>query len=143
MTVMGFQQSAFWLSQVLMYAGFIFIASIFMTLVIKLFQMVIFTGFMVVIMPFTLNGLSLIKLALLLCVLTKRPNLTGLVGSLFTVSWGCLGFTALYRQLQLSVGWALCLFNPFAHFKFNILYLLYLEFLLDFCIFSLMKFSTF
>ena len=36
-----------------------------------------------------------------------------------------------------------CLFNPFAHFKFNILYLLYLEFLLDFCIFSLMKFSTF
>ena len=97
-----------------MYAGFIFIASIFMTLVIKLFQMVIFTGFMVVIMPFTLNGLSLITLALLLCVLTKRPNLTGLVGSLFTVSWGCLGFTALYRQLQLSVGWALCLFNPFA-----------------------------
>lgn len=97
-----------------MYAGFIFIASIFMTLVIKLFQMVILTGLMVVVMPFTLNGLSLIALAFLLCVLTKRPILTGLVGSLFTVSWGCLGFTALYRQLPLSLGWALCLFNPFA-----------------------------
>ncbi|KAB0343391.1 hypothetical protein FD754_020317, partial [Muntiacus muntjak] len=71
----------------LMYAGFIFIVSIFTTLVIKLFQMAILTDFMVVVIPFTLNGL---------------PILTGLVGSLFTVSWGCLGFMAL------------CLFNPFA-----------------------------
>ncbi|KAB0372075.1 hypothetical protein FD755_015867, partial [Muntiacus reevesi] len=71
----------------LMHTGFIFIVSIFMTLVIKLFQMAILTGFMVVVIPFTLNGL---------------PILTGLVGSLFTVSWGCLGFMAL------------CLFNPFA-----------------------------
>ena len=44
-----------------MYAGFIFIASIFMTLVIKLFQMVTLTGFMMVIMPFTLNGIQKLK----------------------------------------------------------------------------------
>ncbi|XP_027374939.1 ATP-binding cassette sub-family A member 10 isoform X1 [Bos indicus] len=114
MTAMGLQQSAFWLSWALMYAGFVFVVSIFMTLVIKLFQMVILTGFVVLVSLFTLYGLSLIALAFLLCVLIKRPILTGVVGSLFTVFWGCLGFTALYRQLPSSLGWALCLFSPFA-----------------------------
>ncbi|XP_025135150.3 ATP-binding cassette sub-family A member 10 isoform X7 [Bubalus bubalis] len=114
MTGMGLQQSAFWLSWALMYAGFVFVVSIFMTLVIKLFQMVILTGFVVVVSLFTLYGLSLITLAFLLCVLIKRPILTGVVGSLFTVFWGCLGFTVLYRQLPSSLGWALCLFSPFA-----------------------------
>uniref|UniRef100_A0A8C2S6R1 ABC transporter domain-containing protein n=1 Tax=Capra hircus TaxID=9925 RepID=A0A8C2S6R1_CAPHI len=114
MTGMGLQQSAFWLSWVLMYAGFISVVSVFMTLVIKLFQMIVLTGFMVVVTLFTLYGLSLIALAFLLCVLIKRPILTGVVASLFTVFWGCLGFTALYRQLPSSLGWALCLFSPFA-----------------------------
>ncbi|DAA18077.1 TPA: ATP-binding cassette, sub-family A (ABC1), member 9-like, partial [Bos taurus] len=114
MTAMGLQQSAFWLSWALMYAGFVFVVSIFMTLVIKLFQMVILTGFVVLVSLFTLYGLSLVTLAFLLCVLIKRPILTGVVGSLFTVFWGCLGFTALYRQLPSSLGWALCLFSPFA-----------------------------
>ncbi|XP_055430973.1 ATP-binding cassette sub-family A member 10 isoform X2 [Bubalus kerabau] len=114
MTGMGLQQSAFWLSWALMYAGFVFVVSLFMTLVIKLFQMVILTGFVVVVSLFTLYGLSLITLAFLLCVLIKRPILTGVVGSLFTVFWGCLGFTVLYRQLPSSLGWALCLFSPFA-----------------------------
>uniref|UniRef100_A0A8C2S744 ABC transporter domain-containing protein n=1 Tax=Capra hircus TaxID=9925 RepID=A0A8C2S744_CAPHI len=114
MTGMGLQQSAFWLSWVLMYAGFISVVSVFMTLVIKLFQMIVLTGFMVVVTLFTLYGLSLVTLAFLLCVLIKRPILTGVVASLFTVFWGCLGFTALYRQLPSSLGWALCLFSPFA-----------------------------
>uniref|UniRef100_A0A8B9YQI6 ATP binding cassette subfamily A member 10 n=1 Tax=Bos mutus grunniens TaxID=30521 RepID=A0A8B9YQI6_BOSMU len=114
MTAMGLQQSAFWLSWALMYAGFVFVVSIFMTLVIKLFQMVILTGFVVLVSLFTLYGLSLIALAFLLCVLIKRPILTGVVGSLFTVFWGCLGFTSLYRQIPSSLGWALCLFSPFA-----------------------------
>uniref|UniRef100_A0A8B9Z427 ATP binding cassette subfamily A member 10 n=1 Tax=Bos mutus grunniens TaxID=30521 RepID=A0A8B9Z427_BOSMU len=114
MTAMGLQQSAFWLSWALMYAGFVFVVSIFMTLVIKLFQMVILTGFVVLVSLFTLYGLSLVTLAFLLCVLIKRPILTGVVGSLFTVFWGCLGFTSLYRQIPSSLGWALCLFSPFA-----------------------------
>ncbi|CAN0146029.1 unnamed protein product [Rangifer tarandus platyrhynchus] len=114
MTGMGLRQSAFWLSWALMYAGFVFIASIFMSLVIKLFQMIILTGFMVLVTLFTLYGLSLIALAFLLCVLIKRPILTGVAGSLVTVFWGCLGFTALYSPLPSSLGWALCLFSPFA-----------------------------
>lgn len=44
-----------------MYAGFVFIASVFMSLVIKLFQMIILTGFMVLITLFTLYGLSLVS----------------------------------------------------------------------------------
>ncbi|XP_043304360.1 ATP-binding cassette sub-family A member 10 isoform X1 [Cervus canadensis] len=114
MTGMGLRQSAFWLSWALMYAGFVFIASIFMSLVIKLFQMIILTGFMVLVTLFTLYGLSLIALAFLLCVLIKRPILTGVAGALVTVFWGCLGFTALYSPLPPSLGWALCLFSPFA-----------------------------
>ncbi|XP_055264689.1 ATP-binding cassette sub-family A member 10 isoform X3 [Moschus berezovskii] len=114
MTGMGLQQSAFWLSWALVYAAFILVASMFMTLVIKLFQMIILTGFMVVVTLFTLYGLSLLALAFLLCVLIRRPILTGMVGCLFTVFWGCLGFTTLYRQLPSSLGWALCLFSPFA-----------------------------
>ncbi|KAB0359845.1 hypothetical protein FD754_004001 [Muntiacus muntjak] len=114
MTGMGLRQSAFWLSWALMYAGFIFIASTFMSLVIKLFQMIILTGFMVLVTLFTLYGLSLIALAFLLCVLIQRPVLTGVAGALVTVFWGCLGFTALYSPLPPSLGWALCLFSPFA-----------------------------
>ena len=49
------------LSWALMYAGFVFIASVFMSLVIKLFQMIILTGFMVLITLFTLYGLSLVS----------------------------------------------------------------------------------
>ena len=49
------------LSWALMYAGFVFVVSIFMTLVIKLFQMVILTGFVVVVSLFTLYGLSLVS----------------------------------------------------------------------------------
>jgi len=55
-----------------------------------------------------------IALAFLLSVLIKDPILTGLVGFLFTVFWGCLGFTVLYRQLPSSLGWTLGLFSPFA-----------------------------
>ena len=49
------------LSWVLMYAGFISVVSVFMTLVIKLFQMIVLTGFMVVVTLFTLYGLSLVS----------------------------------------------------------------------------------
>lgn len=55
-----------------------------------------------------------VALAFLLSVLIKKPVLTGLVGFLFTVFWGCLGFTALYRQLPSSLEWILGLFSPFA-----------------------------
>lgn len=40
--------------------------------------------------------------------------LAGLAGFLFTVFWGCLGFTVLYGQLPLSLGWVLSLLSPFA-----------------------------
>ncbi|EPY72421.1 hypothetical protein CB1_020217001 [Camelus ferus] len=55
-----------------------------------------------------------IALAFLLSVLIKKPFLTSLVGFLFTVFWGGLGFFVLYRQLPLSLAWALGLFSPFA-----------------------------
>ncbi|XP_070083080.1 ATP-binding cassette sub-family A member 10 isoform X3 [Equus caballus] len=114
MTVMGLRESAFWLSWGLMYAGFIFIMSIFMALVITSIQIIVMTGFMVIFTLFILYGLSLITLAFLLSVLIKKPILTGLAGFLFTVFWGCLGFTALFRQLPSSLEWVLGLFSPFA-----------------------------
>ncbi|XP_015999133.2 ATP-binding cassette sub-family A member 10 isoform X2 [Rousettus aegyptiacus] len=114
MMVMGLRESAFWLSWGLIYAGFILAMSVFMALVITSIQIIIITGFMVIVTLFILYGLSLVALAFLLSVLIKKPVLTGLVGFLFTVFWGCLGFTALYRQLPSSLEWILGLFSPFA-----------------------------
>uniref|UniRef100_A0A673V8D4 ATP binding cassette subfamily A member 10 n=1 Tax=Suricata suricatta TaxID=37032 RepID=A0A673V8D4_SURSU len=114
MAVMGLRESAFWLSWALVYAGFVFILSISMALIITLIKIVVIVGFMVLVTLFVLYGLSLIALAFLLSVLIKKPVLTGLVGFLFTIFWGCLGFTVLYRQLPSSLGWILGLFSPFA-----------------------------
>uniref|UniRef100_A0A2I3TN27 ATP binding cassette subfamily A member 10 n=1 Tax=Pan troglodytes TaxID=9598 RepID=A0A2I3TN27_PANTR len=114
MTVMGLRESAFWLSWGLTYICFIFIMSIFMALVITSIPIVFHTGFMVIFTLFSLYGLSLIALAFLMSVLIRKPMLAGLAGFLFTVFWGCLGFTVLYRQLPLSLGWVLSLLSPFA-----------------------------
>uniref|UniRef100_A0A8C8X4J7 ATP binding cassette subfamily A member 10 n=1 Tax=Panthera leo TaxID=9689 RepID=A0A8C8X4J7_PANLE len=114
MAVMGLRESAFWLSWGLMYAGFVFILSIAMALIITLSKTVVIVGFLVIVTLFVLYGLSLVTLAFLLSVLIKKPVLTSLVGFLFTTFWGCLGFTVLYRQLPSSLGWILSLFSPFA-----------------------------
>uniref|UniRef100_G1Q7X7 ATP-binding cassette sub-family A member 8-like n=2 Tax=Myotis lucifugus TaxID=59463 RepID=G1Q7X7_MYOLU len=114
MTMMGLRHSAFWLSWGLLYAGFIFIATLLLVLIIKSIQFVIWTGFMVVFTLFFLYGLSLIALAFLMSVLIKKPFLTGLVMSLLTVFWGSLGFTVLYRHLPASLEWILGFLSPFA-----------------------------
>nr|KAF6454368.1 ATP binding cassette subfamily A member 8 [Rousettus aegyptiacus] len=114
MTMMGLQNSAFWLSWGLLYAGFIFITAFFLALVVKSVQFVVLTGFMVVFILFLLYGLSLIALAFLMSVLIKKSFLTGLVVFLLTVFWGSLGFTALYRHLPAPLEWTLSLLSPFA-----------------------------
>uniref|UniRef100_G1PB77 ABC transporter domain-containing protein n=1 Tax=Myotis lucifugus TaxID=59463 RepID=G1PB77_MYOLU len=114
MTMMGLRHSAFWLSWGLLYAGFIFIATLLLVLIIKSIQFVIWTGFMVVFTLFFLYGLSLIALAFLMSVLIKKPFLTGLVVFLLTVFWGSLGFTVLYRHLPASLEWILGFLSPFA-----------------------------
>ncbi|XP_014391694.1 PREDICTED: ATP-binding cassette sub-family A member 8 [Myotis brandtii] len=114
MTMMGLRHSAFWLSWGLLYAGFIFIASLLLVLIIKSIKFVIWTGFMVVFTLFFLYGLSLIALAFLMSVLIKKRFLTGLVVSLLTVFWGSLGFTVLYRHLPASLEWILGFLSPFA-----------------------------
>ncbi|XP_037849172.2 ATP-binding cassette sub-family A member 10 isoform X2 [Chlorocebus sabaeus] len=114
MTVMGLRESAFWLSWGLTYICFIFVMSIFMALIITSIPIIFHTGFMVIFTLFSLYGLSLIALAFLMSVLIRKPMLAGLAGFLFTVFWGCLGFTVLYGQLPLSLGWVLSLLSPFA-----------------------------
>lgn len=57
---------------------------------------------------------SQIAFAFLLSVLIKKSVLTGVVGFLFIVFWGCLGYTTLFRQLPSSLEWVLGLFSPFA-----------------------------
>ncbi|XP_074080801.1 ATP-binding cassette sub-family A member 10-like [Macrotis lagotis] len=113
MTMMGLQSSAFWLSWGLLYAGYIFIMTIFMALVTST-HLVVMTGYFVLFILFFLYGLSMIAFAFLLCVLIKKPLLTGLIAFLLTVFWGCLGFTTLYKQLPASLEWILCLLSPFA-----------------------------
>nr|XP_019588393.1 PREDICTED: ATP-binding cassette sub-family A member 10 isoform X1 [Rhinolophus sinicus]XP_019588394.1 PREDICTED: ATP-binding cassette sub-family A member 10 isoform X1 [Rhinolophus sinicus] len=134
MMVMGLRESAFWLSWGLICAGFIFIMSIFMALIITSTQVVINTGFMVIFTLFILYGLSLIAFAFLLSVLIKKSVLTGVVGFLFTVFWGCLGYSTLFRQLPSSLEWVLGLFSPFA-FTTGMTQITHLEYYLNGVIF--------
>ncbi|XP_044531089.1 ATP-binding cassette sub-family A member 10-like [Gracilinanus agilis] len=113
MTMMGLQSSAFWLSWGLLYAGYIFIMAIFLALVTST-HLVIMTGYFVLFTLFLLYGLSSIAFAFLLCVLIKKPLLTGLIAFLLSVFWGCLGFATLYKQLPTSLEWILSLLSPFA-----------------------------
>ncbi|XP_011717931.2 ATP-binding cassette sub-family A member 6 isoform X1 [Macaca nemestrina] len=114
MKVMGLQDSAFWLSWGLIYAGFIFIISIFITIVITFTEIIVMTGFMVIFILFFLYGLSLVALVFLMSVLLKKAVLTNLVVFLLTLFWGCLGFTVFYEQLPSSLEWILSICSPFA-----------------------------
>ncbi|XP_062936396.1 ATP-binding cassette sub-family A member 6 [Cynocephalus volans] len=114
MNMMGLQDSAFWLSWGLMYAGFIFIISTFLTILITSTKIIVMTGFMVIFTLFFLYGLSLIALAFLMSVLLKKAALTNLVVFLLTLFWGCMGFTAFDRQLPSSLEWILSICSPFA-----------------------------
>ncbi|KAF6091898.1 ATP binding cassette subfamily A member 8 [Phyllostomus discolor] len=114
MTMMGLRNAAFWLSWGLLYAGFIFITSLFLAFIVKSAQFLIWAGFMMIFTHFFLYGLSLIALAFLMSVLIKKSFRTGLVVFLLTVFWGSLGFTVLYRHLPASLEWLLGCFSPFA-----------------------------
>uniref|UniRef100_A0A2K6F5C9 Uncharacterized protein n=1 Tax=Propithecus coquereli TaxID=379532 RepID=A0A2K6F5C9_PROCO len=114
MKMMGLQDSAFWLSWGLIYAGFNFIISILITIIITSTQIIVMTGFMVIFTLFFLYGLSLIALVFLMSVLLKKAVLTNLVVFLLTLFWGCLGFTVLYKQLPSSLEWILSICSPFA-----------------------------
>uniref|UniRef100_A0A8C3WS26 ATP binding cassette subfamily A member 8 n=1 Tax=Catagonus wagneri TaxID=51154 RepID=A0A8C3WS26_9CETA len=127
MTMMGLQDAAFWLSWGLLYAGFIFIMALFLTLIVKSTQFVILSGFMVVFTLFLLYGLSLIALTFLMSVLVKKSFLTGLTVSLLTVFCGSLGFMALYRYLPASLEWILSFLSPFA-FTLGMTQLLHLDY---------------
>uniref|UniRef100_A0A8C8X2B6 ABC transporter domain-containing protein n=1 Tax=Panthera leo TaxID=9689 RepID=A0A8C8X2B6_PANLE len=113
MKMMGLQDSAFWLSWGLIYAGFFFIISIIITVVITSTQIIVMTGFMVICTLFFLYGLSLIALVFLMSVLLKKTVLTNLVMFLLIVFWGGVGFAAYYRQLPSSLEWILSICSPF------------------------------
>uniref|UniRef100_A0A8C3WMI6 ATP binding cassette subfamily A member 6 n=1 Tax=Catagonus wagneri TaxID=51154 RepID=A0A8C3WMI6_9CETA len=114
MKMMGLQDSAFWLSWGLIYASFIFITSIIVTIIITSTQIVVMTGFMVIFTLFFLYGLSLIALAFLMSVLLKKTVLTSLVVFLLILFWGGVGFTAFYRQLPSPLEWIFSICSPFA-----------------------------
>ncbi|XP_015999137.2 ATP-binding cassette sub-family A member 6 isoform X2 [Rousettus aegyptiacus] len=114
MKMMGLQDSAFWLSWGLIYAGFIFIISIIIAIIIVSTQIIVMTGFMVIFTLFFLYGLSLIALAFLMSVLFKKIVLINLVVFLLILFWGGVGLTAFYRQLPTSVEWILSICSPFA-----------------------------
>lgn len=114
MKMMGLQDTAFWFSWGLFYAGFIFIISVFITIIITSTQIIVMTGFMVIFTLFFLYGLSLVALAFLMSVLFRKAALTNLIMFLLTLFWGCVGFTAFYRQLPSSLEWILSICSPFA-----------------------------
>uniref|UniRef100_A0A5F8H748 ABC transporter domain-containing protein n=1 Tax=Monodelphis domestica TaxID=13616 RepID=A0A5F8H748_MONDO len=119
MTMMGLQDSAFWFSWGLLYAGYIFVLASLLAVIITSNEFVIMTGYFTVFILFLLYGLSLVALTFLLCELIKKPVLTGLVTFFLTVFWGSLGLVSLYQQFPASLEWILSLLSPFA-FVFGI-----------------------
>ncbi|XP_023569655.1 ATP-binding cassette sub-family A member 6 isoform X3 [Octodon degus] len=114
MKMMGLRDSAFWLSWGLIYAGFIFIISLLITIIITATQAIVMTGFMVIFTLFFLYGLSLVTLAFLMSVLLQKAVLANLIVFLLTLFWGCMGFTSFHRQLPSSLEWILSICSPFA-----------------------------
>ncbi|KAM4843383.1 ABC-type organic anion transporter ABCA8-like [Thomomys bottae] len=127
MKMMGLRDLAFWLSWGLLYAGFIFIMAFCLALVIKSIQFFVLSDFMVVFTLFLLYGFSMIALAFLMSVLVKKSFLTGQLVFFFTIFWGSLGFTALYRYLPVTLEWILSVFSPFA-FMLGMSQLLHLDY---------------
>lgn len=113
MKTMGLQDSAFWLSWGLIYAGFIFIISIFITIIVTSIKIFIMTGFVVIFTLLCLYGLSLVALAFLMSVLLRKAALTNLIMLLLTIFWGCVGFVAFYVQIPSSLKWILSIWSPF------------------------------
>ncbi|XP_072501625.1 ATP-binding cassette sub-family A member 10-like isoform X2 [Notamacropus eugenii] len=114
MTIMGLQDSAFWLSWGLLYFVYIFILANLLAVTIKSSGLVIMTGYFMIFSLFLFYGLSLVALAFLLSVLIKKSLLTGLITFLLTTYWGGLGFLLLYQQFPAPLEWILSLLSPFA-----------------------------
>uniref|UniRef100_A0A5F8H607 ABC transporter domain-containing protein n=1 Tax=Monodelphis domestica TaxID=13616 RepID=A0A5F8H607_MONDO len=127
MTMMGLQDSAFWFSWGLLYAGYIFVLASLLAVIITSNEFVIMTGYFTVFILFLLYGLSLVALTFLLCELIKKPVLTGLVTFFLTVFWGSLGLVSLYQQFPASLEWILSLLSPFA-FVFGINHILRMDY---------------
>uniref|UniRef100_A0A8C4VW33 ATP binding cassette subfamily A member 10 n=1 Tax=Gopherus evgoodei TaxID=1825980 RepID=A0A8C4VW33_9SAUR len=124
MKMMALQDFAFWLSWGLLYAGYILIMAILLTFTIKSEEFIYHTSHSVIFFLFYLYGISLISLAFLLSSLLKKPKLTGIVGFLFTLSFGSLGLVVLYNHIPEPLEWVLSLFSPFA---FTAGFILHLE----------------
>uniref|UniRef100_A0A8C4VVH8 ATP binding cassette subfamily A member 10 n=1 Tax=Gopherus evgoodei TaxID=1825980 RepID=A0A8C4VVH8_9SAUR len=126
MKMMALQDFAFWLSWGLLYAGYILIMAILLTFTIKSEEFIYHTSHSVIFFLFYLYGISLISLAFLLSSLLKKPKLTGIVGFLFTLSFGSLGLVVLYNHIPEPLEWVLSLFSPFA-FTAGFVRILHLE----------------
>lgn len=112
--MMGLEDSAFWLSWSLIYAGFIFITSIIITIIITTMHIIIMTGFLVIFTLIFLYGLSLMAFSFLMSVLFKTTALANLVVFLLTLFSGAVGLILFYTQLPSSVQWILNICSPFA-----------------------------
>uniref|UniRef100_A0A4W2CK09 ABC transporter domain-containing protein n=1 Tax=Bos indicus x Bos taurus TaxID=30522 RepID=A0A4W2CK09_BOBOX len=134
MNLMGLQDSAFWLSWGLIYAAFIFVTSIIITVIITSTEIIILTGFTVIFTLFFLYGLSLIALAFLMTVLLKKTILTSLVVFLLTLFWGGVGFSAFYQQLPSPLKWIFSICSPFA-FSAGINQIIHLDYTMNGVIF--------
>uniref|UniRef100_A0A8C3FSN8 ATP binding cassette subfamily A member 10 n=1 Tax=Chrysemys picta bellii TaxID=8478 RepID=A0A8C3FSN8_CHRPI len=134
MKMMALQDLAFWFSWGLLYAGYILIVAILLTLIMKSDEFIYHTSHSVMFFLFYLYGISLMSLAFLLSSLLKKPKLTGIVGFLFILSFGSLGLAVLYNHVPEPLEWALGLFSPFAFtagFDENFIWVDFSDFLED------------
>uniref|UniRef100_A0A670I3G7 Cholesterol transporter ABCA5 n=1 Tax=Podarcis muralis TaxID=64176 RepID=A0A670I3G7_PODMU len=106
--VMGLQDTAFWLSWVLLYTSLILVMSLLMSVIATFSSLFPQSSSFVIFLLFFLYGLSSISFAFLLTSLFKKVNYAGSAQFFTTVAFGAVGLSiALLEDFPKSFVWSL------------------------------------
>ncbi|XP_042305633.1 cholesterol transporter ABCA5-like [Sceloporus undulatus] len=106
--VMGLQDTAFWLSWVLLYASLIFVMSLLMSVIATYSSLFPQSSSFVIFLLFFLYGLSSVSFAFMLTSIFKKSTYAGSAQYFTTLAFGALGLTiVLVEDFPKSFIWSL------------------------------------
>ncbi|KAJ7318021.1 hypothetical protein JRQ81_004183 [Phrynocephalus forsythii] len=113
MKSMGLQEAAFWLSWGLLYAGYILVPALWMTLLLinSHFTQISFAAYFFL---YFLYGISSICFCFVISSILKKPKATAIVVFFLIFSFGILSIGSLLNMFPDAVEWILSIFCPFA-----------------------------
>ncbi|XP_061471624.1 cholesterol transporter ABCA5-like isoform X2 [Rhineura floridana] len=106
--VMGLQDTAFWLSWVLLYTSLIFVMSLLMSVIATFSSLFPKSSSFVIFLLFFLYGISSVSFAFMLTSLFKKANYAGSAQFFTTVAFGAVGLSiVLLEDFPKSFVWSL------------------------------------